>query len=128
MTHLLVTNDFPPKVGGIQSYLWELWRRLPAERLTVLTTPYAGDREFDRSQPFRVVRSSEPVLLPTPSLVRHVRALASDVGAGLVVLDPVVPLGLAGPSLGLPYAVVAHGAEVSETSAGAPRSSRKSRM
>ncbi len=26
--HLLVTNDFPPKVGGIQSYLWELWRRL----------------------------------------------------------------------------------------------------
>ena len=30
MTSLLVTNDFPPKIGGIQSYLWELWRRLPA--------------------------------------------------------------------------------------------------
>ena len=29
MTHLLVTNDFPPKIGGIQSYLHELWRRLP---------------------------------------------------------------------------------------------------
>ena len=28
VTHLLVTNDFPPKVGGIQAYLWELWRRL----------------------------------------------------------------------------------------------------
>ena len=30
-THVLVTNDFPPKTGGIQSYLWELWRRLPPE-------------------------------------------------------------------------------------------------
>ena len=30
MPSLLVTNDFPPKFGGIQSYLYELWRRLPA--------------------------------------------------------------------------------------------------
>ena len=35
MSHLLVTNDFPPKVGGIQSYLWELWRRLPPGEVTV---------------------------------------------------------------------------------------------
>ena len=39
MGYLLVTNDFPPKVGGIQSYLYELFRRLPPEELTVLTTP-----------------------------------------------------------------------------------------
>ena len=38
MHHLLVTNDFPPKVGGIQSYLWELWRRLDPQSFTVLTT------------------------------------------------------------------------------------------
>jgi len=37
MTHLLVTNDFPPKIGGIQSYLWELWRRLPPGEAVVLT-------------------------------------------------------------------------------------------
>ncbi len=30
--HLLVTNDFPPKIGGIQSLLWEWWRRLPPDR------------------------------------------------------------------------------------------------
>ena len=34
MAYLLVTNDFPPKVGGIQSYLYELFRRLPPEELT----------------------------------------------------------------------------------------------
>ena len=60
--HLLVTNDFPPKVGGIQSYLWELWRRLPSDSFAVLTTPYRGAAEFDAEQPFRVVRSPEPVL------------------------------------------------------------------
>jgi phosphatidylinositol alpha-1,6-mannosyltransferase len=60
-----------------------------------------------------VVRSRERVLLPTPALVRRVRDLAGDVGAGLVVLDPALPLGLAGLRLGLPYAVIVHGAEVS---------------
>jgi phosphatidylinositol alpha-1,6-mannosyltransferase len=35
--HLLVTNDFPPKTGGIQVYLHELWRRLEPGRAVVLT-------------------------------------------------------------------------------------------
>jgi phosphatidyl-myo-inositol dimannoside synthase len=79
----------------------------------VLTTPYGGDADFDGAQPFRVVRTDAPILLPTPGLARRVRALAADVGAGLVVLDPAIPAGLLGPRLGLPYAVVVHGAEVS---------------
>ena len=56
--HLLVTNDFPPKVGGIQSYLWELWRRLPPDDVTVLTTPYPGAAAWDAAQPFRVERGT----------------------------------------------------------------------
>jgi phosphatidylinositol alpha-1,6-mannosyltransferase len=110
--HLLVTNDFPPKVGGIQSYLWELWRRLPADEVTVFTTPHADAAAFDAEQPFRVVRAKEPWLLPTPSLRRRIDALAAEVGAKLVVLDPALPLGQVGASLALPYAVVLHGAEV----------------
>ncbi len=110
--HLLVTNDFPPKIGGIQSYLWELWRRLPPEDVTVLTSPYAGAADFDRAQPFRVERTREPVLLPSPVMVRRIRKLAREVDARVVVLDPAVPLGLVGPRLGLPYAAVLHGAEV----------------
>ena len=110
--HLLVTNDFPPKVGGIQSYLWELWRRLPAADFAVLTSPYAGAAEFDRAQPFEVRRTPEPVLLPSPLMTRRIRRMASEFGAEAVVLDPAVPLGLVGPELGLPYAAVLHGAEV----------------
>jgi len=110
--HLLVTNDFPPKHGGIQSYLEELWRRLPADEVTVLTTPYDGAEAWDRRQPYRVVRTRARVLLPTPGLVRRVRGLADEVGAELVVLDPAVPLGAIGPRLDRPYGVVLHGAEV----------------
>ena len=112
MRHVLVTNDFPPKVGGIQSYLWELWRRLPAGDVTVLTSPHAEAKRFDADQAFRIERVREPVLLPSPVLARRIRSLATEVGAGGVVLDPALPLGLVGPRLGLPYALVLHGAEV----------------
>ncbi len=110
--HLLVTNDFPPKVGGIQAYLWELWRRLPADDVVVYTTPHAGAEAFDAEQPFQVIRSKEPVLLPNPVLRRRVDALAAEVGAEFVLLDPALPVGAIGPSLALPYGVVLHGAEV----------------
>src|SRR4051794_31652650 len=113
MTHILVTNDFPPKVSGIQSYLWELWRRLPPDRFAVLTTPYAGDKEFDAAQPYRVERTRQRVLLPTRRLAGQIRAQAAETDASLVVLDPALPVGHLGPSLGLPYAVVVHGAEIS---------------
>ena len=110
--HLLVTNDFPPKIGGIQSYLWELWRRLPPEDVVVHTTPYRGAEDFDAHQSFTVVRSREPALLPQPVLVRRVNHLVRTHQAGLVVIDPAVPAGLIGPHLEVPYAVVLHGAEV----------------
>ncbi len=111
-SHLLVTNDFPPKVGGIQSYLWELWRRLPPEDVAVHTTPYEGTGAFDADQQYTVSRSREPWLLPYPWLPRRVERLARDHGAELVVWDPALPVGLAAPRVDLPYAVVLHGAEV----------------
>jgi len=110
--HLLVTNDFPPKVGGIQAYLWELWRRLPADEVTVFTTPYAGTAEFDANQAFRVIRARDKWLVPRPGLAAQIDTIADEVGAELVVIDPALPLGGIGPRLHHPYAVILHGAEV----------------
>ena len=69
--HLLVTNDYPPKVGGIQSYLWELWRRLPPDDVAVHTTPHRDAGRFDAEQDHAISRSSEPWLLPTRSVARR---------------------------------------------------------
>jgi phosphatidylinositol alpha-1,6-mannosyltransferase len=110
--HLLVTNDFPPKVGGIQSYLWELWRRLPAGSFSVLTIDHPESSGFDAAQVFDIHRLPTRMLLPSPGLARHIRRCGERTGARLVVLDPALPVGLVGPSLGLPYALVLHGAEV----------------
>lgn len=112
MKHLLVTNDYPPKIGGIQSLLWEWWRRLPSDSFAVLTSPYEGAAGFDAAQPYRIERTREPVLLPHPLMVKRINDMAADFGADFVVLDPALPLGLVGPALKLPYMVVLHGAEV----------------
>ena len=112
MRHLLVTNDFPPKVGGIQTYLWELWTRLPPGDVTVLTTAHPAAAAFDAEQPFRIERIGASLMLPTKSLAGRIESLAREVGAELVVLDPGVPAGLVSSRLTLPYAVVMHGSEL----------------
>ncbi len=116
MPSLLVTNDFPPKLGGIQTYLWELWRRLPAGETTVLTTRYAGADAFDAeaaTDGLRIGRAPQRVLLPGRALAARVRSLADDIGADVVFLDPALPLGAIGPALGdRPNVLILHGAEI----------------
>jgi phosphatidylinositol alpha-1,6-mannosyltransferase len=113
VTALLVTNDFPPKIGGIQSYLYDLWQRLPTANATVMTTRYPGAPEWDAAQPFRIVRARERQFWPTPSLARRIDALAREIGADVIFLDPWFPLGGLGPRLAAaPTLVVVHGAEV----------------
>ena len=113
MASLLVTNDFPPKVGGIQSYLSELWQRLPPEETTVLTTPHPDAAEFDAGLAFRVERVQSTVLWPSRAVSRRADALAREVGADVIFVDPMLPLGLIGPRLrAAPYIVIAHGAEI----------------
>ncbi len=110
--HVLVTNDYPPKVGGIQNYLWELWRRLPPDRFCVLTRPHPDSGAFDAAEAYPIVRSAASFLLPTPSVLAEIRGLVASTGAELVVFDPAVPVGALGPRLEVPYGVVLHGAEV----------------
>jgi phosphatidylinositol alpha-1,6-mannosyltransferase len=78
----------------------------------VVTPSYQDSEWWDSEQAFQIVRTKEPVLLPNPHLLRKVRHLAAKAGAEAVVVDPALPLGLLGPRLGLPYALVLHGAEV----------------
>ena len=110
--HLLVTNDFPPKVGGIQSYLWELWRRLPSEDVHVYTTPYENSSAFDAAEAYKIKRSIEPVLLPHPFLPSRIKKLSQNLEAEMVIWDPALPVGLSAISTGIPYGVILHGAEV----------------
>ena len=115
--HLLVTNDFPPKVGGIQNYLWDLWSRLDPSSFVVLTAS-SDDRAaaFDVTQAARGVRIERVpgsiLFFPTPHAQRAIEDCVREHGIDLVLLDPALPLGLLGPRLSVPYGVILHGAEV----------------
>ena len=112
--HLLVTNDYPPKTGGIQVYLHELWRRLESGRAMVLTA--SSDPEanrFDRESNVVIERvRARTLYLPTPRALVAIEAAIERHQPDLVLLDPAWPLGLLGPRLSRPYGVVLHGAEV----------------
>ena len=109
--HVLVTNDFPPKIGGIQSYLYEIYRRLPADQVAVITTSYPGDHDFDFAQPFQVLRTGTGFMAPTPRLAARLRAALSAIGPESVALDPALPLGLISRRLPVRPTLVVHGAE-----------------
>ena len=112
--HLLVTNDYPPKTGGIQVYLHELWTRLETGRATILTASSHPDAaDFDEASPIVVERVPGSTLyLPTPRMLSAIEAAIDRHRPDLVLLDPAWPLGLLGPQLSRPYGVVLHGAEV----------------
>ena len=112
MRHLLVTNDYPPKVGGIQSYLWEIYRRLPQDKVVVYTTPHPDSESFDQKQTHKIVRSKQRVLLPTRQVANQIRSVAEAENIDFIMFDPAVPIGILGPKIGIPYGVILHGAEV----------------
>jgi phosphatidyl-myo-inositol dimannoside synthase len=96
---LVVTNDFPPRQGGIQSYVHELARRQPAGSIVVYASNYDGAAGFDASQPFPVVRHPTGLLLPTPAAERRIAAVLREHAATAVWFGASAPLGLLAPAL-----------------------------
>jgi phosphatidylinositol alpha-1,6-mannosyltransferase len=111
---LLVTNDYPPRVGGIQRTLEALVRRLPPDRVAVLCPNAEGGDVFDRAAPYPVYRQPERFLWPLPEVRRRLHQAVRSFGADVVLFGAVYPLALLGPSLaetGTPYLAAAHGFE-----------------
>ena len=109
MRVLLVTNDFPPRVGGIQNYLWNIYRALGVE-VRVLAPSFPGDIAFDRTAAVEVVRWPRALAWPTPALERKIREQSRD--ADVVAFGAVLPMNLIGPRLDRPVVVHTHGFEV----------------
>jgi phosphatidylinositol alpha-1,6-mannosyltransferase len=98
---LLVTNDFPPRPGGIQSYVHALAMRLPADELVVYAPRWRGDShlKFDARQPFQVVRHPTTLMLPTPLVLRRAAKLLRDERCDSVWFGAAAPLALMSPLL-----------------------------
>ncbi|WP_309059973.1 glycosyltransferase family 4 protein [Streptomyces sp.] len=103
---LIVTNDFPPRPGGIQAFLHNMALRLDPERLVVYASTWKHTPEgarataaFDAEQPFTVVRDRTTMLLPTPQTTRRAVGLLREHGCTSVWFGAAAPLGLMAPAL-----------------------------
>jgi phosphatidylinositol alpha-1,6-mannosyltransferase len=96
---LIVTNDFPPRRGGIQSFVHALALRMSADSVVVYAPAWSGAAEFDAEQPFPVVRHPTSLMLPVPSVARRARAILAEHGCDTVLFGAAAPLGLLAPTL-----------------------------
>ncbi|SDE65877.1 glycosyltransferase family 4 protein [Pseudonocardia oroxyli] len=96
---LLVTNDFPPRRGGIQNYLQALADRLPPGELAVYAPAWEGAAAFDATLRYPVHRHPTSLMLPVPTVARTAAALVREHGATTVWFGAAAPLALLGPSL-----------------------------
>jgi phosphatidyl-myo-inositol dimannoside synthase len=96
---LIVTNDFPPRKGGIQSFVHALAARLPPDGVVVYAPAWEGAAEFDARQPFPVIRHPGSLMLPVPQVRSRACALLAEHGCDSVLFGAAAPLGLLAPHL-----------------------------
>jgi len=96
---LIVTNDFPPRRGGIQSFVYALVAGLPEGTVSVYAPAWDGAAEFDARQRFPVVRHPTSLMLPVPAVARRAAAIAREHGCDTVLFGAAAPLGLLTPVL-----------------------------
>ncbi len=97
MTTLVVTNDFPPRIGGIESFVAQACRFLDDD-VAVLTSTAPGSTPGDAAAPYPIERLPGP-LLPTSSVGAAAADLLRRSGADRVLFGAAAPLALLAPAL-----------------------------
>ena len=113
---LFVTNDFPPRVGGAQTYYWNMIQTLDPGEVVIVAPAHPDAAAFDATHPYTVVRTPHTTVLPLPSVERLCERLIREHDLELLQLGHPLPAGLLGPWLrrtaGVPYVVFLGGAEI----------------
>ena len=89
---LVISNDFPPRSGGIQSFVQGLLSRQDPASLVVFAPRWAGDAAFDARLPFPVVRYSRTLMLPTPRVIRRAKEIAKSHHCDRALFGATAPL------------------------------------
>ncbi|MEU8806258.1 glycosyltransferase family 4 protein [Streptomyces violaceoruber] len=96
---LVITNDFPPRQGGIETFVRHMATRVPGNDVVVYTSREKGDAAYDATLPFPVVRESTGMLLPTRRITRRAVEVARSHGCDRVWFGAAAPLALMAPAL-----------------------------
>ncbi|WP_405794871.1 glycosyltransferase family 4 protein [Streptomyces sp. NBC_01506] len=96
---LVITNDFPPRQGGIETFVHALTARMPADRVVVYTSSEPGAAAYDATLPFPVIRDRAHMLLPTSRVTRTAIEIARSHGCDRVWFGAAAPLAYMAPEL-----------------------------
>ncbi|MFJ1900803.1 glycosyltransferase family 4 protein [Streptomyces sp. NPDC088115] len=96
---LVVTNDFPPRQGGIETFVHAMTSRFPADSVVVYTSSEPGAAAYDAELSYPVIRDRARMLLPTPRVAGRAAALARRYGCDRVWFGAAAPLALMGDRL-----------------------------
>ena len=117
---LLVTNDFGPRAGGIETFIIGLLERIEDKEIWVYTSHQPNSADYDQrwltKYKVRVIRDRSKVLLPTLRVVRSLRKLIKSQEIEVIWFGAAAPLGISAPWLRLPSVkrviALTHGHEV----------------
>lgn len=120
MKVFVVTNDFPPRIGGINYYVDQLFRHFTGvrsgARVTIFSSRYRGWEAFDRTYPHDVIRLDTEMMLPWPWVRRRLHAELRACRPDVVLFGATWPLAHMGPAirrkLRIPYGGFTHGLEL----------------
>jgi phosphatidylinositol alpha-1,6-mannosyltransferase len=122
MTAMLVTETFPPRIGGTARWFWELYRRMPRDDVIVAAGTCEGDAAFDRTHDLRVERMPLAIDRFDPASPRGwityartvlaLRRLRRGAAAGRLDCGRVLPEGWLALSCGVPFVCYVHGEEL----------------
>lgn len=96
---LVITNDFPPRKGGIQTFVSQLLGELDPSSVVVFTSNWIGAAQYDQTLNYPVIRIKSTVLLPTPWRIKQIKQVMQTYGCEQVLFGALAPLGLMSRSL-----------------------------
>lgn len=111
----MVTNDFSPRVGGANTYVTQLMRRLSGDEVTVFASDWPGASAFDVGYPHEVIRWPSRTMHPTVAVRHEIERLIRGLRPDVLLFGAAVPLAIMGKTVerrtGVPYATFTHGVE-----------------
>ena len=94
---LLVTNDFGPRAGGIETFVIGLLERVPRGEVLVYTSSQENSENFDQlwreKYEVQIIRDRAKILLPTPRVVRNLRKVIRQRNLETIWFGAAAPLG-----------------------------------
>ena len=100
---LLVTNDFGPRAGGIETFVIGLLERIKGHEVTVFTSQQGDTSVYDQQWldnfGVRVIRDQSKILLPSWRVTRAAKKIVAAKNINVVVFGAAAPLALMSPSL-----------------------------